>query len=62
MANDKGGLPPAQGVTSSTPHPTRHGGKRPNAGRKRKWLEPMIMVRIPKRLREAFKLWLEANR
>lgn len=38
------------------------GGKRPNAGRKRKWLEPMISVRIPKRLREAFKLWLEANR
>jgi len=38
------------------------GGKRKGSGRKRKWLEPMIQVRIPERLREAFKLWLEANR
>lgn len=35
-----------------------HGGKRPNAGRKKKWQEPTMMVRIPKRLREKFYGWL----
>lgn len=35
------------------------GGKRANAGAKRKWLEPMTRVYIPVRLREAYDAWLK---
>lgn len=62
MASDKLGLPPAQGVASSTPHPNGRGGKRRDAGRKRKWSEPMMLVRIPRRMRRMFYLWLDANK
>lgn len=35
------------------------GGKRPGAGRKPKWKEPMTRVYIPVRLVERYKKWLK---
>lgn len=35
------------------------GGKREGSGRKKKWLEPMMRVYIPKRLVPLFRIWLE---
>lgn len=34
-----------------------HGGKRPNAGRKKLFLEPMMQVLIPRSLKRAFYEW-----
>lgn len=38
------------------------GGKREGAGRKKTWLEPMMKVQIPKRLRDDFYAWRDGKK